>query len=308
MDDSHLRRILREAGSEGLMDVLVEKLSPTDLQSLMLEVYRRRAGAISPARLLDRYRSDRFVAPSPNDPRVMLDFDRMAFDVAAGSFEPVELSPVAPLGVVSAISTVSQDKAVPTARNTEVVSDSTNMLALECAVRRSRADAPVHLCASHRVVRPQAMSGPGTYPHFRLLGLCSAGRAEAEHGFEVHALARHIRFHLSLFAALRAGGYEIGDIRVTLTEMGEGWIADRLAAAAPEVSFEIDSERTSGRGYYETAAFQIFAKDRKGDEYFLVDGGFTNWTQQLLGNRKERFLISGMGSERVCSLFSAESS
>jgi hypothetical protein len=31
----------------------------------------------------------------------------------------------------------------------------------------------------------------------------------------------------------------------------------------------------------------------------LVDGGSTDWTQQLLGNRKERLLISGLGLERL---------
>jgi hypothetical protein len=29
----------------------------------------------------------------------------------------------------------------------------------------------------------------------------------------------------------------------------------------------------------------------------IADGGFVDWTQQLLGNRKERFLISGFGLE-----------
>jgi hypothetical protein len=43
-------------------------------------------------------------------------------------------------------------------------------------------------------------------------------------------------------------------------------------------------------------------------EYLLVDGGFSTWIQQLLSNQKERFLISGLGSERVCSVFGKEAS
>jgi hypothetical protein len=35
----------------------------------------------------------------------------------------------------------------------------------------------------------------------------------------------------------------------------------------------------------------------------LIDGGFTTWTQLLLSNRKERLLISGLGTERLCSQF-----
>ncbi len=35
----------------------------------------------------------------------------------------------------------------------------------------------------------------------------------------------------------------------------------------------------------------------------LVDGGFTDWTAKLLSNKKERFLISGLGSERLIDCF-----
>jgi hypothetical protein len=47
----------------------------------------------------------------------------------------------------------------------------------------------------------------------------------------------------------------------------------------------------------------MYARDAAGTDYSIVDGGFTDWTQQLLSNRKERLLISGMGSERFVSLF-----
>jgi hypothetical protein len=52
---------------------------------------------------------------------------------------------------------------------------------------------------------------------------------------------------------------------------------------------------------YTGARFGIYVEDRTATEYFLVDGGFTNWTQQLLSDRKERLLISGLGSERFVS-------
>jgi hypothetical protein len=35
----------------------------------------------------------------------------------------------------------------------------------------------------------------------------------------------------------------------------------------------------------------------------LVDGGSVNWTQQFLSNAKERLVISGIGSERLCTKF-----
>ena len=76
-----------------------------------------------------------------------------------------------------------------------------------------------------------------------------------------------------------------------------------LAAQHPRVAFALDQERLTGRGYYVWAGFQIFVKDSKGAELFLVDGGFTDWTQKLLSDRKERLLISGMGTERFLVCF-----
>jgi hypothetical protein len=49
--------------------------------------------------------------------------------------------------------------------------------------------------------------------------------------------------------------------------------------------------------------FKIFATSSKGREQELVDGGDVNWTQNLLNNAKERLIISGCGSERLCELF-----
>ena len=77
MSDSILERIQREAGIPELIDVLVERLSPTDLQSLLLEVYRRRAVGVKPGQLLERYERDRFVRPSELAPAVATDFDRL---------------------------------------------------------------------------------------------------------------------------------------------------------------------------------------------------------------------------------------
>ena len=64
-----------------------------------------------------------------------------------------------------------------------------------------------------------------------------------------------------------------------------------------------DQDRQTGRGYYADVCFCIHARDRSGADYLLVDGGLTTWTQQLLSNRKERLLTSGIGSERLCACF-----
>lgn len=314
-------RIRREQAGAELFEALAERLNPSDLQSLLLEVYRARAARQSAAGLLTQYERSRFVRPSGVSPRLLVEFDRLAFGLAAPLFEPVELAPVSPLGTTSAVAAVDQNSAVATIRNTEVVSDSTNVLALECALRRrellqspGQARTLVRLCASHRLVRAQHYDRPGMLAHFRLFGACTAGRDEGGYRFEVLALREQLELYLRLLVALAGQGYAFHGLRVALTDLADGrrqaaWqeeVFTPLASQFPDVTFAFDPDRASGRDYYTTACFHIFIRDGADAEHALVDGGFTSWTQQLLNNKKERLLISGIGTESVCSLFGKE--
>lgn len=132
-----LTRIARRAGSPELLAALTERLGTSDLSTLLLEVAARRAGARAPAEVLRQYEADRFVRPSKADPRITNAIEARALEVAASEgFEPVAPAPLAPLAACAAVATVSQNKIVSTMRGTEVASDTSNLLALECAVRR----------------------------------------------------------------------------------------------------------------------------------------------------------------------------
>jgi hypothetical protein len=189
-----LDRIVRQSGVPNLIEALTERLSPTDLQSLLLEAYAQRAAEQRPARILERYEHDRFTRPSRTDVLTMLAFDQLAFTHAtrmAPPFQPMELAPLCPLGTNSAVAAISQKVAVATIRNSEVVSDSTNVLALESALRRRvslregrQSVERVRLCASQRLVRAQRFTRPEALAHFRLFALCTAGRDEGQRRFE----------------------------------------------------------------------------------------------------------------------------
>src|SRR4029434_1523291 len=94
-----------------------------------------------------------FVQPAIVDQRSLIEVDGHLLG-AAPAFESIELSPVAPLGVCTIMGHASQNKVLSALRGTEVVSDPTNVLALECArrLRRDRATI-VRLATSHRCVR-----------------------------------------------------------------------------------------------------------------------------------------------------------
>jgi hypothetical protein len=310
-------RIIRESGIPDLLEVLSEKINATDLQSLLLEVYRRRTRSVKPAAVLKQYQENRFVRPAKISSRDSAEFDRLAFSLLPECFEVVELSPVSPLGSCSVLATVDQNNVVATSRNTEVCADPTNVLALECAARRKESPGgkgreDTRLCASHRVLRAQLFEGPVSFAHFRVFTLCTAGRDRGNHRFEIPALFEQVDFYLRLLAECRKAGFCVDRIRVTMTPYsgGQGRVLEHevmapLATAHPEASFALDEERQTGRGYYIWAGFQINVKDPEGREWFLIDGGFTDWIQKLMSDRKEKLLISGMGTERFLLCFAA---
>jgi hypothetical protein len=310
-----IERIEREAGVPGLMSILGKELSPTDLQSILLEVYRGRSNQIQPSSLLSDFESNRFVQISAVSPTTLLRWEQIAFAYLPHEFQPIALSPVCPLGTNSVIATIDQNWAVATARNTEVVSDSTNVLALECALRRRellhvnpKSYASVHLATSHRLLRAQRYEGSKSVVHFSSFALCSAGRDKGNLQFELAALRLHVSFYL---AALRAFLGQSTPLRLSVTNLGSNkhveLIETRLLTPI-RTEFEgiacmFDEHRTSGRRYYLDVCFHIQAMAPSGQRLELVDGGAVNWTQKLLSNAKERLVISGIGSERLCTEF-----
>ena len=316
-----LARIERAAGIPGLAAILADRLEPADLHSLLLDVYRTIAARRTPATVLKEFLSNRFVRPTAFDPRLLLEWDRVAFASLPETFTPIEIAPLCPLATSSAVAGISQNRSIVTARNLEVISDATNVLALECAVRRRellkadrRSTESVSLAASHRVIRPQKFANPAWSSHFRLFNLCSAGRngkwnAEGFR-FEAASLLEHIRFHLCAVNTF------LGDstrLHLSLADLWSNYredfwkleLFDPLLKEFPNLATGFDQERTLGREYYRNACFKIHLLSA-GERIELVDGGAVDWMEKLLGDRRERMVISGIGSERVVGSINRE--
>ena len=307
-----LTRIEREAGIPGLADKLAG-LPPTDLQSLMLAVYRMAAARRHPSDVLAHYAKNRFVHPGKTAPSELLRWEALAVSRLPPAFEAIELAPTCPLGTNSVVAAVDQNWAVSTARNTEVVSDQTNVLALECALRRrelskqTRRSQSVHLAARHRVVRAQRYRDSNAPSHFSLFGLVSGGRDQGNRDFEISHLRTHCHFYLT---ALREFLGAERRMTVTLTDFGaaddgirlERDIVIPLCQSFGEYAAGINNQRPGGRGYYRDLCFKIHAESQSGEMVEVADGGSVDWLEKLLSDRKERLVISGIGSERVCSL------
>ena len=76
-----------------------------------------------------------------------------------------------------------------------------------------------------------------------------------------------------------------------------------LARDAPRVRVRLDGARLAGIGYYRGLALQLWLTTADGVALPVGDGGFTPWTQRLLGDRKERLLTSGLGLELLLKRF-----
>jgi len=293
-------RVLAAVGGTDVVARLAS-LSGSDFTSLMLAVARRRAAQETPAGLLRRYRSDRFVQPAGTSWQLLRAAeDHMAAHLPPGT-ELVGLPPLVPLATHAVLGPMSQDKVVSTMRATEVAADPTNALALEAAARRKTSGSgdPVRLAAFQRVVRAPRPQ-PGYLPHFSLLGLVTAGRDDGGHRFELAAVTEHVR---ALAAGLAAAGLGTAQLACTpLSPAGEA-----LAAALPAVltgsplDVTMDRLRQSGRGYYRELCFKLNV--RAGPDWAEIgDGGFTDWAARLTASAKERLLISGVGIDRVVAL------
>lgn len=317
MPSKIIERILKKVDSPDLIELLSDKLSPSELQALLLYVFERQARQKNPAGLLRNYLENRFVTPATLDAKKALEFSLLAFQEAS-AFEALELAPVGPTGTCSVLGTVHQNKVISALRNTEVLADSTNMMALEAAAERQgmlktnpKDTTIIRFCSSHRLVRAQYFESSTHTPHFRVFAMLSAGRDLGHFKFEISELLQHFNVYLKLMRAaegmdLFAKAIKIG-ITPLQTSIDRAKLQEQLFKPIqkdfPEVNIYFNDARENGRNYYQTICFNIDVENKEGAILNLGDGGFTNWTQALLNNKKERLLISGFGAELFCKLF-----
>jgi hypothetical protein len=305
-----IRNIEAKTGIPGLAQLLVDRLSGSELNSLLLEVFDQRVRHVPPERLLQQYESNRFVKPAAVDMigLLQLELDTLAF-LRDRQFQPVELSPAAVLGSCSVVGTVSQDKIVSAVRNTEIMADATNSIALHIAGIKKNSPATDELmrfCTVQRHLRAQELRVKGHTAHFKIGCMVTAGKDSGSYHFECSQLADQLGALCGLLQLwgvgvkriklLRREGYSDPDqlIRTVAGHL-------RIEKGLPEIVID---DKSGSNNYYKGIQYKvIIGIDRQ--EIEIADGGLTNWTQQLLGNPKERLLICGFGLEWLHKLRSA---
>ena len=301
-----VNKILERAGEARVLSLLSENLSGTELNPLLLEVFNQRTSRQSPAQLLKHYQSNRFVKPADLP---ILEMKQAELDLLKifqkCLFESIELSPVAVLGTCSVVALADQKKILSALRGTEVLADATNAIALHISdLKKQKAWSPknptekLRFATIQRHVRAQSISGKGFTPHFKIGCMVTSGSDEGNFGFEKEALTEHLFVMREIFR----GYYKVDQLSFRLICRGGYANSVKLAAEVkrfvqqhyPETAIQVVQTSEKEIGYYK--GIQYKADITWGDKTFeIADGGFVDWTQQLLQNKKERLLITGFG-------------
>jgi hypothetical protein len=287
---------------EAAYAALAQGLAASELWSLLLGVAEQRAARRSAAQVLQQWEKDRFVVPAHVDQRTLNHLDSHLLAVAS-AFEALELSPLAPLGSCSAIALASQNKIVSTLRGTEVVSDPTNLLALESARRlRLNGRQTVKLTTNHRCVRAQPVPNhPGYAAHFRQFCMTTAGHERKDQAFLVESLSEHIQTHLSALNRLEQHGYSFADrtLKILATPERKA-LGERVASSVGGIPVVFE---TLAHDYYDGLRFMLSARSPGGEHMPLIDGGAFDWLRKLTSNDKLVFVASGLGSQLAAYLY-----
>lgn len=148
-----------------------------------------------------------------------------------------------------------------------------------------------------RHVRSQEFKVKGFSPHFTIGCLVSSGVDTGNFQFEKEALGNHFK----ALGDLLTNVFNTGKVRFRLQQR-EGYpahfipaVLDYLHNSFPNLEVAEDDEPGTNN-YYKGLQFKADITMKQG-HFEIADGGFVDWTQQLLNNKKERFFIAGFGLE-----------
>lgn len=303
------KHIINKLDLQDIVDVLSDKLSGSELSSVLLDVFDRRTERETPASLLNKYEVNKLVKPINIDVVKIKEYELYCYKALVNDgFEPLELSPVAQMGTSSVVATVDQKKVLTALRNTEVQADPTNAIALHYASLKKKGELKnrtYNYCNISRVIRTQAFLNPIFTPHFSVLCLISCGRDTGNFIFEKeellkqmltsHAICREVfGLHDAYFEVIPCKGY---DKQSSLIVDTTSYIRENNKQLFQVSIVEPDCENNYYKGYRIKLKIEL-----DGSVYEIGDGGLLDWTQQLLANKKERMLTMGLGFQTAYKL------
>lgn len=298
--------ILNRISSDLNIEDIVEKLSPlpmSDLNTLLLEVFKRKGDLISSASLYKNFKSNRFSLPSKIN---CLDYHKTEvklFDLAEKfNICQILLSPVVPFGTGNISKCVSQNNILTSLRNTEVLSDPTNMLCLLIADKINGVENEnyiYNLCTSSRCLRAQKYHDQNFFSHFGVFGIASTGKDSGSYLCEKDLLKFHIDFYIEFLQKILHKNICIELSKRKGYKDSEGFfsrINNFINDSYPNI--DIINSIDLDNNYYKGINFKIYILDGS-QRQEVVGGGFVDWITKLTTNNKLRCLTSGISIDSV---------
>lgn len=305
MSTNIAEHIASKMGYPQLMELLAEELSGTELNSLLLAVFNERMAKQVPTSLLKQYAQNRLVKPAAVDVLRLKAQELATLQFLCNQhFEPIELSPVAQLGTCSVYGITNQQKILTALRNSEVQADATNALALHYAYLKKN---NVKMFGTHRfatvnrLLRTPLTQIEGHTPHFSIGCLVTAGVDTGNFEFEKLAIHEHISTHAQLLQHI----YQCKEVSFSIIPLNLEANGDKMLEAClghlkdqlPGFDIRV-KDRNPAQNYYQGLQIKTHVRIN-GNQIDIGDGGFVDWSQQLLGNQKERMFTSAIGIQHL---------
>lgn len=302
-------QVIHRTQSAQLLEQLL-CLSPSDVNSLLIAYYEALANQQTPARLLKTFQKNRFARPSDLE---SLSYHALELELLSLAKQnliyPILLSSAAPFGSCSALGPISQNRVVSATRGTEILSDATNVLAMQAALtikeitdEKSTQRQPLHLCSTDRLVRAQMFKGAAQLAQFGLFSVVSAGRDTGSYRCEKDLLKKQLGFYKSYLTQKNMTLKLVVTSRLGYPNANGFFeqMQHTILSFWPDAECKLitDNEKNP---YYLGLNFKLYAMLHE-QLIEIGDGGFVDWTQQLLQNKKERLLISAISLDRILSL------
>jgi hypothetical protein len=194
----------------------------SDMQWIVMEIYKNMVKRITPSMLVQHYNNSRFLEPCTVSPKKFAKLELDMYKLLSNEYIPVELSPVMPIGSNAVIANVSQGNVLSTVRNIEVTADTTMALTMETASRllANKNLDKISLCANQRCLRLQKSSDNyGFTSHFKIFAMCNSWTKNNNNGDLVYEeLNKQLDFYLKLLNQCKKNGYKINKITVELSD------------------------------------------------------------------------------------------
>ena len=303
--DAITKRIISQIDDRDIIEKLLS-LPKSDFNSLLLEVFRRQAGSITPVDIVKAYQTNRFSTPSEVDPVAYHAFEADLLTLAQEhGIETTLLSPAAPFAGSSVFGFVDQNNVVSAVRGTEILSDPTNMLAVIIAEKLKEKEVDnttsLHYCTTARVLRAQKFPArKGYYSHFGIFCIVSSGKDSGSYACEKDLFVKHLRYYKRLLVEKYDAKLSIVLRKRHGYTDGDGFydnMAETVKDEFPGIPISLDPEYEDNN-YYKGIHFNIFM-EKDGEQIEVGDGGFVDWMRQMTNSKKERCLISGIGLDRL---------